>query len=122
MVVSRERQRYLDRVEEDSSFGCYYRVEKDLEIHRATVRYWYLKKKREREDPVHEGARCGGYRFSTVKIWERASVRQYIIEFLTAFPYSTLENLAKELTFCLDRNVTRKVRLRILIIKTLICR
>ena len=109
-LVARERQRFFNKVDEDSGFGCYYRVEKELQIPRATVRYWYLKLKAERDDPNHEPSQVGGQRFEgTIKIWERPVVRQYIVEYLTAFPYSTLQNVANELSFCLERNVTRRV-------------
>jgi hypothetical protein len=109
MIVTRERMRYISKIFEDSSYGCYYRVEKDLEIPRSTVRYWFLKTSQERgQFDLHESD-CGGQRSGTFQVWERPVVRQYIVEYLAAFPYSTLTHLAKELSFCMDRNVTRKV-------------
>lgn len=109
-IVSRERHRLASKVAEDSSFGCYYRVEEELGVSRATVRYWFLKKKN--QDNLHEEP-CGGYRSGTFQIWERPVVRSYLVEFLTAFPGSTLIKIAKELSYCFSRNVTRKVRISI---------
>jgi hypothetical protein len=45
----------------------------------------------------------------TFEIWEKPVVFTYIVEFLTAFPNSKLLQIANELSFCFDRNVTRKV-------------
>jgi hypothetical protein len=105
-IVSRERRRYVSRVSLDNSFGCYYRVEQELDIPRATVRYWYLKKKNAQDQ--HE-VPCGSKRTGIFFAWEKPVVQSYLIEYLTAFPCSTLNQLATELSSCFSRKVTRKV-------------
>jgi hypothetical protein len=106
MIVSRERQRYVSKVREDSTFGCYSRVERELNVHRATIRYWFLKRS---ENQCHESGSCGGRRSGTFEILENPVVQQYMIEFLTAFPNSTSNQIADELSFCFSRNVSRRV-------------
>jgi hypothetical protein len=106
MIVSRERERYVSKVSEDISFGCYSRVERDLNVPRATIRYWYLKSW---EDHSHESGSCGGWRSGTFQIWEQPIVQQYIVEFLTAFPNSTIAHISNELSYCFSRNVSKRV-------------
>jgi hypothetical protein len=108
-IVTRERQRYVAKVLEDHTLGCYHRVEKELEVPRATIRYWFLKSAQERGEILLHESECGGQRSGIFQVWERPVVRQYIVEYLTAFPYTSLNQLANELSFCLDRHVTRKV-------------
>ena len=106
MVISRERARYVSKVNEDNTFGCYSRVERELNVPRATVRYWYL---RSEILANHGSGSCGGRRSGTFEIWEKPVVHQYLIEFLAAFPNSTLNQIAEEFSFCFSRNVSRRV-------------
>jgi hypothetical protein len=108
MIVSRERRRYIDMVSADSSYGCYYRVEQDLHVPRATVRYWYQKKQDARDADLHE-LPCGGQRNGVFEVWERPVVRQYIGDFLAAYPTSTVSQIAAELSRCFKRKVTNRV-------------
>lgn len=112
MIVSRERRRYTEFVLSNPTFGKYYRVEQELGVPRATVRYWYLKRQTEHQD-LHELA-CGGYRERTFRSWERPVIGKYIVEFLTAYPKSTLQTVADELSTCLSRNIHRKVFLNLI--------
>lgn len=109
-IASRERDRYVSKIQEDTSYGCYYRVEQELNVPRATVRYWHKKS----EDPRFHAQPHGRLQYScgTFKIWERPVVKQHIIEFLTAYPNSTLIQISNELSYCFSRQVTRKVRFR----------
>lgn len=107
MIVARERQRYVSKVREDETYGCYSRVERNLEVPRATIRYWFLKWLE--NQTTHETRSCGGRRFGTFEILEKPVVHQYLIEFLTAYPNSTSSQIANELSFCFSRKVTRRV-------------
>jgi hypothetical protein len=104
MIVARERERYVSKVLEDNTFGCYSRAERDLNVPRATIRYWYLK-----SEDQHESGSCGGRRFGTFEIWEQPIVQQYIVEFLTAFSNSTIAHISYELSYCFSRNVSKRV-------------
>ena len=105
MLANRERDRFVKKVCEDPSFGCYYRVEQDLEVPRSSVRYWVLKS----QDRDFHGLTCGGNRHKAIKDWEKPIVQQYVVEYLNAFPYSNLKQLASELCRCFERNVTPRV-------------
>ncbi len=105
MLVSRERNRLVSRVGEDEGYGCYYRVEQDLDVHRASVRYWWLKS----QDPTFHANSCGGKRHGVFEDWEKIAVKQYVVEFLTAFPHSNLAEIANEISHCFTRTVTPRV-------------
>ncbi len=78
-------------------YGAYSRTEKDLNIHRAAIRYWFLKSL----DPTFHNKGAGGSRKSTFELWETAVVREYVIEFFKAFPSTSIKELALFLTVCL---------------------
>ncbi len=105
MLVSRERHRLVQRVNEDSSFGSYYRVEQELNVPRSSIRYWVIKS----SDPHFHKGSCGGKRSGTFADWEKSVLHQYIVEFLDVHPHSNLQVIAKELTLCFYRNVSVKV-------------
>ncbi len=59
-----------ETIEEQGAFGAYSRVEDELDIHRALVRYWFIKN----YDPIFHNKGVGGYRYSRFQPWEKPVV------------------------------------------------
>ena len=74
-------------------------------IHRAQVRYWYLKNARK---DFHIGS-IGGARYQLFDAEEKDSVLEYILQFLSVSKNATLSIVAKELSDAFEKNVTVKV-------------
>lgn len=70
------------------------------------MRYWFLKNALGN----HSGS-IGGARKGTFSVEEKPIVLEYVIQYLACFQYSTLNDVARELTEAFKKNVSQKVNL-----------
>jgi hypothetical protein len=85
---------------------CFENFTFTLGVHRAQVRYWFLKAAIGKQ---FRGQSVGGRRKGTFDVGEKPIVHEYLVQYFAAFPKSTLQNAADELTAAFNRSVGKKV-------------
>jgi hypothetical protein len=105
----------VDKVYEESdesNFGKYYRSEKALGLHRARIRYWFIKF----HDPenFHPGDHGGRKNQGTFKTWEFPFVVESVCLFFKENPEASLTEVCEDLSYIFDRRVTKPVASRFL--------
>jgi transposase len=106
-----QRRLIVDLVQEDLSYGKYSRVEKELNIHRAKVRYWW---KKYNEIDFHNLPH-GGPKNQVFKPWEIDTVCSYVIYFFDAVNRNAkVKELQEALSTAFDRTVRKSTTKKLL--------
>jgi hypothetical protein len=78
------RRLMVVEVDRNPAFGRYYQAEKTLDIHRARIRYWWIKYY---FSGFHDCSVGGPREQGTFKVWEYPLVAECIISFLQVYHF-----------------------------------